>query len=77
MTPMALHHKCQQNMLKTMKHLVLLYKMVYSQNRDTQTYQVMGNHNSYGLASKASAEYGQEEDELFRAALQNGLLAKS
>jgi BarA-like signal transduction histidine kinase len=34
MNPMALHHKRQQNMLKTTKHFVLLYKMVYSQNRD-------------------------------------------
>ncbi len=72
----ALHHKRQHNMLKKMmKHFVLLYKMVYSQNRDTQTYSVVGNHDSHGLASQASAEYGQEDDETFRAALQNGLLA--
>ena len=43
---------------------------------DTQTYPVMGNHESYGLALQASAEYGQADDETFRAALQNGLLAK-
>ena len=51
--------------------------MLYQQNRDTLTYPVMGNNDSYGLASQASAEYGQEDDETFRAALQNGLLAKS
>ncbi len=77
MTPMALHHKRQQKMVKmTMKHFVLLYKMDSSQNRDTRTYPVMGNHESYGLASQASTEYAQD-DETFRAALQNGLLAKS
>jgi D-lyxose ketol-isomerase len=53
MTPMALHHKHQQNMVKKMmKHFVLLYKMVYSQNRDTQSCPVMGNHDSYSLASQ-------------------------
>ena len=45
--------------------------MVYSQNRNTQACSVVGNHASYGLASQASAE----DDETFRAALQNGLLA--
>ncbi len=44
-----------------------------SQNSDTK----MGNHDSYSLASQASAEYGQEDDETFRAALKDGLLAKS
>ena len=48
--------------------------MVYSQNRDTQSYPVVSNHD-YSLASQASAEYAQEDDETFRAALQNGLLA--
>ena len=37
----------------------------------------MGNHDSYGLASQALAEYAQEDDETFRAALQNGLLEKT
>jgi hypothetical protein len=75
---MALHHKRQQNMLKKMmKHFVLLYKMVNSQNRDTQTYPVMGNHDSHGLASQAPAEYAKKNDETFRAALQDGLLAES
>jgi hypothetical protein len=68
MTPIALDHRSQENMLKTMKHFVLLYKMVYSQNRDSQTYPVTGNDDSYGLASQASAEYAQEDDETFRAA---------
>ena len=36
----------------------------------------MGNHD-HSLAPQASAEYAQEEDETFRAALQDGLLAKS
>jgi hypothetical protein len=62
---MAKHHKREQNMVeKTMKHFVLLYKMVYSQNRDTQTYPVMGNRDSFGLASQASAEYGQEDNRI-------------
>jgi hypothetical protein len=79
MTPMALHHKRQLTMVKKMmKHFVLLCKMVYSQNSDTKTCQVMDNHDSYGLqvASQESAENGQKDDETFRAALQNGLLTK-
>jgi hypothetical protein len=40
------------------------------QNRDTQTYPVLGNHDSYYLSTQASAEYGQK-DKTFRAALQN------
>ena len=85
------------NMAKE-NNFVLLYRIVYSQNRDTKTYPVVGNHDSsrlasqasaehirlwaimtpmgHGLASQASAEYAQD-DETFRAALQNGLLAKS
>jgi hypothetical protein len=41
--------------------------MVYSQNRDSQTYPVMCNRDFYSLASSAKAEYAQE-DETFRAA---------
>ena len=50
--------------------------MLHSQNRDTLTCPVMDNHVSDGLASQALAEYGQDDDETFRAALQNGLLTK-
>ena len=64
-------------MIKAMKDFVLLYKMLHSQNRDTLTCPVMGNHDSDGLASQVSAEHGQEDDETFRAALQNGLLKKT
>jgi hypothetical protein len=62
---------------KMMKHFVLLYKMVYLQNSDTNIYQVMGNHDSYSPALQALVQYAQEDDETFRAALQNGILAKS
>ena len=77
MIPKALNHMRQLNMVKKMKPFVLLYKMIYQQNRDTRTFPIIGNRDSYGLASQASAEYGHEDDETFRAALQNGLLAKS
>ncbi len=63
-------------MLKTMKHFVLLYKMVYLQNRYSQTYLVIGNDDSHGLASQASAEYAQEDDEPFRAAFTKWLTRK-
>ena len=42
------------------------------QNRDTQSYPLLGNHDSYSLASQASAEYGLK-DKTYRAALQNCL----
>ena len=60
-----------------LRNFKLLYKTVYSQNHDPITCQVMGNQDSYGLASQASAEYAQEDDETFRAALQNDLLEKT
>jgi len=42
------------------------------QNRDTQSYPILGNFNSYSLATQASAEYGLS-DKSFRAALQKSL----
>ena len=42
------------------------------QNRDTQSYPILGNFDSYSLATQASAEYGVS-DKTFRAALQKGL----
>jgi hypothetical protein len=42
------------------------------QNRDTQSYPILGNFNSYSLATQASAEYGLS-DKSFRVALQKGL----
>jgi hypothetical protein len=42
------------------------------QNRDTQSYPILGNFNSYSLATQASGEYGLS-DRTFRAALQKGL----
>ena len=41
------------------------------QNRDTQTFPVLGTHKSYYLAPLATAEYGSK-DKTFRAAIQNG-----
>jgi hypothetical protein len=40
------------------------------QNRDTQSYPILGNHKEYYLAKQSTAEYG-EKDKTFRSALQN------
>ena len=42
------------------------------QNRDVQAYPLLGNHDTYSLATQASGEYGQK-DKTYRAALQNCL----